>query len=315
MDVREAEIAPGISVGEMFMIKPEQVEDGCVQVVHVNLLLDGLEAQLVGGPVDVAALDSAPGHPHREPVMVVVATVHLPLVRAGSRQLDCRRAAELAPPDDQGIIEHAALFEVGQEGGDRPVALVRQLAMTGRQVVVMIPRLAVSVPELNEADAAFQEAPGGQELPRLNARPVHLADRSRLLADVKGIAGFRLHAVRQLERLNARFELGFSLALIEVPPVELGKQIKLGALSARADTTVLDVRDQFLDFFMLAIDVCSLIDPRQKGRLPVLRLGNRKPARAHHNEPGEILVLGSQPVEDPGADARPSLALRRNSSA
>ncbi len=70
---------------------------------------------------------------------------------------------------------------------------------------------------------------------------------------------------------------------------------------------IADVRDQLLDLGVLAVDVRSLKDPRQKGRLPVLRLGDREPAGAHHDETGQVLVLRTQAVEHPGADARPRL--------
>src|SRR3712207_6587087 len=58
VDVRQAEVTSGVAVGEPFMVEAEQVQDGGVQVVHVDLVLDRLEAELVGGAVDVAALDA-----------------------------------------------------------------------------------------------------------------------------------------------------------------------------------------------------------------------------------------------------------------
>ena len=78
-----------------------------MEVVDVDRVLDGLEAELVGGAVDVAALDAAAGQPHGEAVVVVVAAVHLAGVGAGRGQLDGRRAAELAAPDDERVLEHA----------------------------------------------------------------------------------------------------------------------------------------------------------------------------------------------------------------
>ena len=83
-----------------------------------------------------------------------------------------------------------------------------QLAVAGGQVVVVVPRLAVAVPELDEANAALEQPPGRQELSGMHAGPVHAADRLGLLVDVKGVGRLRLHAIRQLERLNARLELG-----------------------------------------------------------------------------------------------------------
>ena len=174
----------------------------------------------------------------REAVVVVVAAVHLPLVRARGGELDGGRAAELAPPDHQGVVQHPALLEVHEERGDRPVALVRQRAMAGRQIVVVVPGLAVAVPELDEADPALQQPPGRQELAGVHAGPVHRPDRFRLLGDVERLGRFRLHAISQLERLDPRLELGLVRAAVQVSPVQLGQQVELGALGLGADRAV-----------------------------------------------------------------------------
>ena len=51
--------------------------------------------------------------------------------------------------------------------------------MAGRQVVVVVPGLAVAVPELDEADPALEQAPGRQKLAGMDPGPVHVADRLR----------------------------------------------------------------------------------------------------------------------------------------
>ena len=54
--VGQAEVAAGVAIGELFVVEAQEVEQGGVQVVNVDLVFDGLEAQVVGGAVDVAAL-------------------------------------------------------------------------------------------------------------------------------------------------------------------------------------------------------------------------------------------------------------------
>ena len=66
---------------------------------------DGLEAEVVGGAVDRAALDPAAGHPDAEAVVVVVAAE---LRLALAVQLDGGGPAELAAPDHQRVVEHPA---------------------------------------------------------------------------------------------------------------------------------------------------------------------------------------------------------------
>ena len=121
----------------------------------------------------------------------------------------------------------------------------------------------------------------------------------RLAADVECLGRFRLHPVGQLERLDAGFELGLVAVPLEVLAVELGQEVELGPLRPGADAVVADVRDQLLDVGVPAIQVRSLVDPRQEGRLPVLRLGDGVAVGAHDEEAGQVLVLGAQSVKDP----------------
>ena len=43
------------------MIEPQQVEDGCVEIVHVDRILGDLEAKLVSLSVDLSRPRAAPG--------------------------------------------------------------------------------------------------------------------------------------------------------------------------------------------------------------------------------------------------------------
>src|SRR4029453_9634930 len=93
------------------------------------------------------------GHPHRIAGGVVVAAVLV---------LGVRRTAELATPNDQRVLQHAAELEVVEQGGDR---LVDGGTVAGEGVA----ELAVLVPaphaQLDEPPARFGEATGEQDLP------------------------------------------------------------------------------------------------------------------------------------------------------
>ena len=75
-----------------------------MQVVHVNLVLHDVESQLIGFAQRDAGLDAAAGQPHRERVGMMVAAV--------AAALHHRRAAKFAAPDDQRVLEHAALLQI-----------------------------------------------------------------------------------------------------------------------------------------------------------------------------------------------------------
>src|SRR3954469_12710936 len=94
------------------VVEAELVEDRGVQVAVVVGILDRLIADVVGGPVDDPALDPTAGHPGGVAPGVVVAPGRV--LRPGT-------PAELAGPDDQGLVEHPALLQVAYKTGDRPV--------------------------------------------------------------------------------------------------------------------------------------------------------------------------------------------------
>ena len=83
------------------MVKPHCVEDGCLEIVDVHSVFDGMIAEIVGGAVGNAALHTRASHPDREGVLVVVASQP----RRAVAFLVHRRTAELATPHDQGLVE------------------------------------------------------------------------------------------------------------------------------------------------------------------------------------------------------------------
>src|SRR5262245_28754653 len=100
MDVGQPEVAAGVAVGEASVVAAEELENRGVQVVNMDRLFDGLEAEFVSRAVGLAPFDAAAGEPGGEAPMIVVAAVDLPLVCAFLGHLDDRRAAKLASPED-----------------------------------------------------------------------------------------------------------------------------------------------------------------------------------------------------------------------
>ena len=96
VNVGEAVVAAGVSIRQSRVVKAHHVQYGRVQVVNVDLVLHGMPAKFVGGPVNVSAPHTAAGHPHGEPEGVVLAPVG---------PLGGRSAAEFSTPEDEGIVE------------------------------------------------------------------------------------------------------------------------------------------------------------------------------------------------------------------
>src|SRR6185369_8559102 len=97
-----------IAVCEAFVINAELLQDGRLQVARMHRVPHDVVAELVGFAMHDAALDPAAGQPLREAARVMIATViHV-------RQLALRidRAAELAAPDEERVVQKAARFQI-----------------------------------------------------------------------------------------------------------------------------------------------------------------------------------------------------------
>src|SRR6266496_2032274 len=288
LHVGQAEIAAGAAESQFFVVKSQQGQDGGVQVVDVDFVLGRLESELIGGAVDVTAAHAAPGHPHAEPIVIMVPAINFACVAAGGGQLHGWCPTEFTSPDDQGVVQQAALLEILKQGADGLVALFGQAAVIDLDVVVVVPGLTGAVPYLHEPNAPFDQAAGDQDLSGLSPFAVHFADVLRFAAEVKSVRGIHLHPISQFKGLDAGFDLRVLFAFAAVPFVEGLEQVKLGALFRQRAVIVSDVFDQFFDLGVLGVDVGALIDARKKTALPVLRLLNRITTRTHRNEAGEV---------------------------
>jgi hypothetical protein len=149
-DVGQAEVATAVRVGQLFVVEAELVQDGGVQVVDVNFVLNGRESKVVGCAVNRATFDAASGYPHREPVRVVVSTV---------TALRRRRSAKFAAPDDQRFVEQASLLQISQQLSDRLIDVFAEFFVLLVVLAVRVPGLAISLVDLHETNTLFAEPP------------------------------------------------------------------------------------------------------------------------------------------------------------
>src|SRR5215510_8643160 len=102
MDIRQPEIAPLKSIGELCMIEAEQFEERRVQVVYMNSISNRVESEFVGLADCHAGFDSPTGEPDRKGLVVMIAAEAA--IRIGIA-FHHRGAAEFAAPNDQGVVE------------------------------------------------------------------------------------------------------------------------------------------------------------------------------------------------------------------
>ena len=173
-----------------------------MDIADVGGVGDWGEAEFVGFAEDRAWAEASACEPHGEGVDVVVAA-------CGFADFAHGGASEFTAPDDDGIVEEAALGEVGDEGG----AGLVDVGAFGREVVlevfggaaVVVP---VGVVELDEADPAFDEAASeeaiaGEGTLLLFADAVEVEGGLGFGGEVHEFRGARLHAVGHFEGFDA----------------------------------------------------------------------------------------------------------------
>ena len=117
------------------------------------------------------------------------------------------RPAELGRPDDDRLVEQAALLQVGEQTGDRPVDLGTEADLAGAEIEGQshAPAAVAAVEDLHEPDAAFDQPPARHCGPKVSSRLVEPVERLRrrcLARELHHLGHGRLHAEGQLVRLD-----------------------------------------------------------------------------------------------------------------
>ena len=170
-------------------------------------------------------------------------------------------------------------------------------------VVVVIPGLALTVPDLYETHAAFEQTAGDEELAGLSGVAVHFLNVFGFFGDVEGVAGFHLHVVGEFEGVDARVEFLILGSGGKMFFVELLQQVDLFSLIVAGCVFAFDELDQFFEFGVLRVDVGALVYAGQETGLPVLTFLNGISAGTHGYEAGQTLVFRAESVGDPGTEA------------
>jgi len=108
LDARQSLVEPLEPVREPLVVEAEEVEDRGREVAHVHGVPDDVVGEVVGLPVRHTAPDPASREPEREAPWVMIAAV----VLAGQFPLAVGGSAELSTPDDERVVEEAALLQV-----------------------------------------------------------------------------------------------------------------------------------------------------------------------------------------------------------
>jgi len=108
MHIGQPAVDAVVADGQAFVVDAQEVHDGGVDVIDLRRVQAVLRfvAPLVGLADGGAAFDAAACEPVGEDIRIVI---------AADAALRRRHAAKLSGPEDDCVLEHAALFEVFDE--------------------------------------------------------------------------------------------------------------------------------------------------------------------------------------------------------
>lgn len=163
MHIGQSPLDAVVIESEAAVVDSQEMQDGGMEVVPVNTLVDGFPADIVRAAVGHAATQSSPGEPHREPVLVVVPSCS---ERARAR-LGKGCAAELGREQDQRVVQQATLPQVTEQCGQGAVDAGCLTPVIFDHVLMAIPVDAgtdegASRKELYKSDSAFDQSPSQQ---------------------------------------------------------------------------------------------------------------------------------------------------------
>ena len=145
------------------MVKPEQMKHGRMNVI--DLSGTGPIQRLVSPCVTFTISSSAPNPATRQPVRKNVRIVIAPLSALGRRH-----PAKFSRPQNDRVVQQPALLQVLNQRRRAPRESHRQRPMIPAHILMRVPippgkTVVVAGPDLDKADAAFDQPPSNQALP------------------------------------------------------------------------------------------------------------------------------------------------------
>lgn len=161
----------------------EGVQHGGSQISGRHWIIGGEPSDFVAGPVDAAAVDTGTGDQSTVAEGMMFA--------AGICGGDLWTASEFTDPDDQGVIQHVAIAQIGQHGGQGLISWRNQVTFQTYEVVpVSVPEvLPVVVPvDRHEGDTVFQQATCQQDALTVDVAAIAIASVCGFLSEIESTA-------------------------------------------------------------------------------------------------------------------------------
>jgi len=165
-------------------------------------------------------------------------------------------------------------------------------------VVVVVHGWPSAGPDLDEADAAFNESAGGQDLRACVPSPYILRMFSGSFGNVEGVGRIDLHAVGRARTESMRASsLRLRSGAVGVASFSSWSRSSWARCGDIRGVFVFDVLDELFDLGVFRVDVGALKKRRQKSGTANFVIPGSDTARAHGDETGEVLIFGAKAVK------------------
>ena len=288
INVRQAEVAAGVAVGEPFVVEAKHMKQRGVQIVDGDAIFDARKPNSSVAPWHVAPLETAAGHEHREPVRVMIAAV---------AAFGDRRTAEFAAPDHRRFIEQTSAFEIADQGGTGAVHIRASAAQVAVDLVMIVPRLAGTIVDVNRCRRRARRAVREDAAVGERRRAIFFAHGRGFAAQIERFVSFGLHAKGGFHRLDAGFEEFVAADRLFVVAVELLYEVELLALCRGGQLPIAQVADHSFGIGDGIVEPDPLVPRRQKA---VAQPGTAATPLAQGDEARQILVFAAQTIGNPG---------------
>ena len=72
MHIGEAEVASPVPISQLFMVQPERMQHGGMEIMNAGSVSLGTKAKFVGRAMHYSAFNSTTSHPDSEAIVIVV---------------------------------------------------------------------------------------------------------------------------------------------------------------------------------------------------------------------------------------------------
>ena len=210
-------------------------------------------------------------------------------------------SAKLSSPDDEGVVEESALFEIGDKGCRGLIGFLTTLRQLLGEPTVSIP---ATVEKLHEANPTFTEPTGHESVVSIGAGlasilPVKLESAVGLAGDVGEFGHRHLHAVGHLILCDTSFDFRI-VEFLMMDAIECADLIERFTTKIGGDAVgIIEVENGILS----RAEADALMFRGKETCAPESVVESLTGTiRGHSDKGGEVGIFATEPVGKPGTD-------------